>query len=543
MRVDIYDTTLRDGTQAEGIDFSVDDKIRIAIKLDRLGVHYLEGGWPGSNPNSIAFLEQIRHAPLSRMKVAAFGSTRHAKNRCATDENIQMLLRVKTPVITIFGKSWDMHVRDALRVSLETNIEMIRDSVAYLKSKGREVVYDAEHFFDGYKHNSAYALATLAAAAEAGADVLCLCETNGGAIPSEVAVITRAVRACFPAARLGIHTHNDSGCGVANALAAVEEGVTHVQGTINGYGERCGNANLVPIIANLDLKMHRKALGSRALGKLTELSRFVAELANQIPDERAPYVGRSAFAHKGGIHVSAVLRNSACYEHIAPEVVGNSRRVLVSDQSGRANLVYKIRELGLTIAPDAPELTGVLKEVKRLENEGYEFESAEASFALLIERAMGRLPQRFGPVTWRILDEFIAGENFVSAMVKVKIGRTEYHMMAEGNGPFNALDNAFRRALVETYPEIERMKLVDYKVRVLSTEHATAEAVRVLIQSSDGTSSWGTVGVSANILEASWIALVDSINFFLLRTRGRSTTPRARSKSAPRRSPRRQRTS
>ncbi|MEK8023958.1 MAG: citramalate synthase [Candidatus Hydrogenedentota bacterium] len=513
--VAIYDTTLRDGTQAEGISISVDDKVRIARRLDAMGVHYLEGGWPGSNPNSIEFFDRIRGMKLHNMKVASFGSTRHVKNTCAKDGNIQALLATKTPVVTIFGKSWDLHVRDALRISLEENLEIIEDSVAYLKKSGKEVIYDAEHFFDAFKRNRSYALASVEAATRAGADCLCLCETNGGAIPNEVSAIMREVRQHIPGIELGIHTHNDSGCGVANALAGIAEGATHVQGTINGIGERCGNANLVPIIANLELKMNRTTIGRKNLKRLNEIARFVWELTNQIPDERAPYVGKSAFAHKGGIHVSAVLRNAATYEHIVPELVGNKQRVLVSDQSGKSNLVYKIKELGLKVDPSAPELISVLKDIKALENEGYEFEGAEASFVLMIETALGRVPEYFSNVTWRILDEYISGENFVIASVHVNVAGKEIHTDAEGAGPFNALDKAFRAALRPTYPQIDRMKLVDYKVRILHSEASTAERVRVLIMSSDDKETWGTVGVSSNLLEASWTALLDSILYYL----------------------------
>jgi 2-isopropylmalate synthase len=530
----VYDTTLRDGTQAEGIAFSPDDKVRVARKLDDLGVHYLEGGWPGSNPNSIEFFDRVRGLRFKNLKVASFGSTRHAKNACEKDPNILALLATKTPVVTIFGKSWDLHVRDALRISLEANLEMIEDSVAFLRKKGKEVVYDAEHFFDAFKRNREYALATVAAASRAGADVICLCETNGGAIPTEVSAIVAHVRRALPDAVLGIHTHNDSGCGVANTLAAVAEGAVHVQGTINGYGERCGNANLIPIIANLELKMGLHAVGAKRLRMLNEVSRYVAELANQIPDERAPYVGKTAFAHKGGIHVSAVLRNPETYEHIHPEAVGNARRVLVSDQSGKSNLTYKIRELNLRVDPDSPEMAGVLKRIKELENKGYEFEAAEASFVLLVNGAIGKLPVFFEKETWRILDEFIEGENFVQAMVKTVVKGREVHTVAEGAGPFNALDTAFRKALRDDYPQLGAMKLVDYKVRVLNSAEATADAVRVLITSSDGVATWTTVGVSSNILEASWLALRDSIIYFLACIDRRRGSRGARS-SAPRR--------
>jgi len=516
--VALYDTTLRDGTQAEGIAISADDKVLISKKLDELGVHYIEGGWPGLNPNSIEFFNNIAKVKLSFSKIAAFGSTRHAKNTCAHDPNIQALIDVKTPVVTIFGKSWDLHVRDALRISLEQNLEMIEDTVAYLNKKGKEVIYDAEHFFDAFKRNTDYAVATILAAERAGADCICLCETNGGAIPSEVGSIVAEVKRRLPSALLGIHTHNDSGCGIANTLAAVENGATHVQGTINGYGERCGNANLIPIIANLELKLGCTCVGAKRLKKLGEISRYVAEIANQVPDERAPYVGRSAFAHKGGIHVSAVVRNSETYEHISPELVGNARRVLVSDQSGRSNLIVKMKELGIKVDSNSPELGNVLKKIKEMENHGYEFEAAEASFVLLVQEAFGKLPVYFENVSWRILDEFLENSDFVQAMVKMKIRGKDFHTAAEGDGPFNALDNAVRKALREFYPEIDKMKLVDYKVRVLNSKEATADAVRVLIFSSDGKNTWGTVGVSTNILEASWFALRDSIVYFLSRT-------------------------
>lgn len=515
MKIKIYDTTLRDGTQAEGISFSAEDKVRVAKKLAWLGVHYLEGGWPGSNPNSIEFFDKIRGVNLGRMKVAAFGSTRHAKNTCAKDPNIQALLDTKTPVVTIFGKSWDLHVREALRISLDKNLEMIGDSVAYLKKKGKEVIYDAEHFFDSYKRNPEYALATVRAAYDSGADCLCLCETNGGAIPKEVSAIVAEVRKVFPKAQLGIHTHNDAACGVANALAAVDEGAVHVQGTVNGYGERCGNANLISIIPCLDLKMGHTSVGKTRLTRLHEVSRYVDELANQIPDERAPFVGRSAFAHKGGIHVSAVIRNPETYEHIPPETIGNRRRVLVSDQSGRSNLVYKIEELGLKIDPNAPEVTSVLKEIKELENRGYEFEGAEASFVILLKTALNAIPRYFDKPTWRILNEDIEGDNFVLAMVKVNVAGHEEHSVAEGDGPVNALDKALRKALAPLYPELEKVQLVDYKVRVLDAEEATGAVVRVLVSSSDGHETWGTVGVSTNIIEASWKAIIDSLLYYL----------------------------
>ncbi len=514
-RVAIYDSTLRDGTQAEGIDFSATDKVRLTRAMDEAGMDYIEGGWPGSNDVSREYFRAMKSVRLKHAKLAAFGSTRHASKRAAKDPNLAALLESRTPVVTIFGKSWDLHVREALRVPLATNIEMIRDSVAFLKSKGKEVVYDAEHFFDGFSADREYALATLRAAAEGGADCLCLCETNGGGIPSRVAAVTREICARFPRARIGIHTHNDAGCGVANALAAIEAGATHVQGTMNGYGERCGNCNLVPVIAGLELKMGR-ATGFRGhLDRLTVLSHLVDEVANLPPDIRAPYVGRAAFAHKGGIHVSAVVRNPACYEHVPPASVGNRRRVLVTDQSGKSNLVVRLKELGVKIDADAPEMAELLSEIKRLEHEGYDFEAAEASYVLLLDRIRRRLPVYFRDASWRVLDENLDGENFVLGVVKLSVGTRETHAAAEGDGPVNALDLALRQALVSHYPAIERVKLIDYKVRVLATGVGTGARVRVLIVSSDGKRTWDTVGVSANIIEASWKALLDGYLYYL----------------------------
>ena len=516
-RVKIYDTTLRDGTQAEGISFSLEDKIRIAQKLDELGIHYIEGGWPGSNPKDIKFFQRMKRIKLKNAKLTAFGSTRRAKYPAEKDPNIRALLEAGTEVVCIFGKSWDLHVRIALGISLEKNLELIEDSVSYLKKKKKEVIYDAEHFFDGYKDDPTYALKTLEAAQRAGADSIVLCETNGGTLPKELIKIIRRVKKKIKVP-LGIHTHNDSGVAVANTLAAVEEGALQVQGTINGLGERCGNVNLCSVIPNLQLKMGIDCIKKKQLAKLTEVSRYVAELANLPHDERQPFVGNSAFAHKGGIHVSAVKKDPRTYEHIQPELVGIHRRILVSELAGRSNILYKAKEYGLDLEKKTPQTVKVLEDLKKLEDKGYQFEGAEGSFELLMKKALGKYRSLFDLEGFRVIVEKRKdGTLNCEATIKVKVKGIEEHTAAEGDGPINALDNALRKALEGFYPSLKNVRLTDYKVRVLDVKRGTAAPVRVLVEARDKKGSWGTVGVSTNIIEASWQALVDSLEYKLLK--------------------------
>jgi len=511
-RIEIYDTTLRDGMQGESVNFSVADKCRVVDQLDTLGVDFIEGGWPGSNPRDVAFFERVRTLKLTDARIAAFGATRRNALTCDADPSIQALLKAETPVVTIFGKSWLLHVTEALRLSPEENLEIIADTVRYLAARVPFLIYDAEHFFDGYRADPAYALETLRLAAAAGAQRIVLCDTNGGSLPGDVAYATRQVVQEIDVP-VGIHCHNDGDVAVANTLAAVSAGARQVQGTINGYGERCGNVNLCSVIPNLQLKLGYSVLGPERLQKLRATSRFVSEMANCALDSRAAFVGDSAFAHKGGIHVSAVERNPATYEHIKPEAVGNRRRILISDLSGRANLLAKARELGLELNDEQR----VLEELKRLEHDGYEFEAAEASFELLVAKLRGAHQPYFQLVGFRVIDEHRGALMPMSeATVKVKVGNLVEHTAATGNGPVNALDNALRRALEGFYPSLAEMRLVDYKVRVInSTLSGTASLVRVLIASSDQRAAWGTVGVSANIVEASWRALVDSVEYKL----------------------------
>jgi 2-isopropylmalate synthase len=514
-RIEIYDTTLRDGSQGEGINFSVGDKCRIAEHLDALGVDFIEGGWPGSNPRDVEFFERARSLKLGHARLAAFGATRRKSFSCEGDPSIQALLKAETPVVTVFGKSWGLHVAEALRLEPEENLEIISDTVRYLAARVPFLVYDAEHFFDGYRADSAYALATLRAAADGGPARLVLCDTNGGSLPDEVARATREV-ADKISVPLGVHCHNDGELAVANTLAAVRAGAVHVQGTVNGYGERCGNANLCSVVPNLELKLGRETnVGRARLGRLRETAHFVAELANLALAPSAPFVGDSAFAHKGGVHVSAVERNPATYEHIEPELVGNRRRVLVSDLAGRSNVLAKAREMGLAL----PEERRVLEELKRLEHGGYEFEAAEASFELLVRRMEGAHPSFFELLGFRVIDEH-RGElmPMSEATVKVRVGERVEHTAASGTGPVNALDHALRRALEKFYPSLAEVRLADYKVRVITGSlSGTASLVRVLITSGDGRAQWGTVGVSSNIVEASWRALVDSVEYKLVR--------------------------
>ena len=519
--VEIYDTTLRDGSQAEGINFSVQDKIQIAQKLDELGVHYIEGGWPGSNPKDAAFFQEVKKISFRKAKISAFGSTRKANIQVEEDKNIRSLVEAETPVVTIFGKSWTLHVREALKTTLDENLRMIEDSVSFLVKQGREVVYDAEHFFDGFKDNPEYALKTLQVAHEAGAQILVLCDTNGGTLPLEMEVIINRMKEFFggdEGIKWGIHAHNDSGVAVANSLIAVHLGAQQVQGTINGYGERCGNANLCTIIPNLKLKMNVHPITDEEKRKLRETYYFVSEIANLRPNDYDPYVGRSAFTHKGGIHVSAISRYPATYEHASPESVGNERRILVSEQAGRSNLTYRARELGIELDPKDPRLLTLIQKIKEAENYGYQFEAADASFELMLREALGESAEFFDLEGFRVIVEKRGEEDTVAeATIKVKVNERMIHTAAEGDGPVHALDNALRKALEEMYPVLKEIRLSDYKVRVLNEKEGTAARIRVLIQSTDGRDSWGTVGVSADIIEASWQALTDSIKYGLWR--------------------------
>jgi 2-isopropylmalate synthase len=517
MKIQIYDTTLRDGTQGESVAFSVQDKLRVARKLDEFGVSYIEGGWPGSNEKDAEFFQSAASQTWHTAKISAFGSTALAKNQPDEDANLEALLKAATPVITIFGKSWDFHVTTALRIPLNRNFELIRASVAYLKSKGREVIYDAEHFFDGFAANPEYALQTLRAAEEGGADLIALCDTNGGSLPSHIQNAIRRVQAVVKLP-LGIHCHNDSELAVANTLAAVECGIVQVQGTINGYGERCGNANLCSIIPSLELKMEHQAIGSERLKLLTNTSKFISQIANLPHRKDLPFVGESAFAHKGGVHVSAVIRDAATYEHILPEKVGNARRVLVSELSGRSNLMYKAREMSLDIAEHEEKLKPALNRIKKLENQGYEFESAEASVRVIMETALNGEKEFFTIDNFRVVtDMHRTGEVTSEATVKLRVGDKSVHTVAEGDGPVHALDQAMRLALNQFFEPLRCVQLIDYKVRVLEGTEGTGSKVRVHIQQTDGEENWTTVGVSENILEASYLALADGIRYKLLK--------------------------
>jgi 2-isopropylmalate synthase len=515
--ITLYDTTLRDGAQGEGIHFSLMDKLRVARRLADFGVHYIEGGWPGSNEKDLAFFQEAAKQSWGKTKIAAFGSTCKAGIQAADDPQVQLLLEAQTPVVTFFGKSWLLHVEKVLRTSAEENLRMIADTVDCLKKNQREVIYDAEHFFDGYKANPEYALQTLRVAAEAGADYLVLCDTNGGTMPHEIASITRLVSDSLKT-KIGIHTHNDCGLGVANAVAAVLEGACQIQGTINGYGERTGNCNLTTVMPLLELKLGRSVLPEGRMSQLSELSCFVDEVANQNHDNRAPFVGISSFAHKGGMHVNAVNKTDVSYEHIEPGLVGNHQRILVGELSGRTNVMLKARELGITLDEKAPVTRDILEEIKRMEKEGYEFEAADASFELLVRRQLDGFASPFQ------LDEYhvsmrksaTQGSTQCEATVKILIDGEAIHTVADGDGPVNALDNSLRRALVLKYPDVARFHLIDYKVRIMDSSSGTAARTRVLITSSDGHQEWGTVGVSDNVIEASWLALCDSVQYYLM---------------------------
>jgi 2-isopropylmalate synthase len=515
--VEIYDTTLRDGSQSEGISFSVADKLRITERLDAFGVHYIEGGWPGSNPKDQEFFAQAKRRQFKHARLAAFGATRRKGVGVETDEQVRLLLAAETPVVTLVGKSWLFHVKEALRASPDENLGMIADTVRYFKDHGRFVVYDAEHAFDGWKDAPEYALAAWQAAERGGADLIVLCDTNGGHLPSDVATVTRWARERLKTP-LGIHTHNDIGVAVANAVAALEAGATHVQGTVNGYGERTGNCDLTSVIPIVAFKLKRTCVPSASLPALRELSQFVDEIANVRHDARRPWVGAGAFAHKGGLHVSAVQRAPRCYEHIDPAAVGNARRVLVSELAGRSNILLKAQELGVTLGGDTPELKAILARIKELEYQGCEFEAAEGSLALLIRKAREHRPPSFNVEAYHVSMRRDGQNSVCEATVKVRVGKDVAHTVADGDGPVNALDSALREALRGFYPQLAKVQLTDYKVRILDSKSGTAAKTRVLIESGDGRREWGTVGVSENIIEASLQALVDSLEYALLET-------------------------
>ncbi len=512
--VEIYDTTLRDGSQGEGINFSVIDKLRIAERLDTFGIHYIEGGWPGSNPKDIEFFAEAKRRKFKNARLAAFGSTRRKGVPVEKDDQVRLLLEAETPVVTIYGKTWLLHVKEVLRTTPDENLAMIGDTIRFLKDKGKFVVYDAEHGFDGYKDDHEYALATYQAAEKAGADIVVLCDTNGGCLPNDIREITKSAARRLTA-RIGIHTHDDIGLGVANALAALEVGATHVQGTINGYGERTGNCNLTSVIPNVALKLQKGCIPERSISLLKDISQFVDEIANIRHNPRQPWVGAAAFSHKGGTHVNAVQKIARSYEHIDPSLVGNTRRVLVSDLAGRSNIVLKAQELGFKINNETPELKAILSRIKQLEHEGYEFEAAEGSLALLIRKILKHQDPPFLVDAYHVSMRRDGSSSICEATIKVRVGSEGAHTVAEGDGPVNALDSALRAGLIKFYPELKKVQLTDYKVRILDTATGTAAKTRVLIESTDGKEEWGTVGASENIIEASLQALMDSMEYCL----------------------------
>ena len=514
MDIQIYDTTLRDGTQREGLSLTCQDKLRVAQLLDELGVAYIEGGWPGSNPKDVEFFERAKTLDLKHARLAAFGATCRVNGNPNDDANIRALLDAETPVVTVVGKTWTLHVAEVLQTTPAENLRIIRESLAYLKARGREVIYDAEHFFDGYRADPAYALATLRAAFEGSADSITLCDTNGGSLPWQIEEIVGAVRAQIPGKLFGIHTHNDGECAVANTLAGVRAGCNLVQGTINGYGERCGNANLCAIIPDLELKLNHKCLPDGRLARLTGLAHAVAEIANLAPDDHMAFVGRSAFAHKGGIHVAAMRRNGASYQHIDPVQVGNEMRVVVSELSGRGNVLSKAEEFGLAVDESKADVTAVLRRIKELEAQGFHFESAEASIEMMLRRAAFDYKPLFEMIDFIVIVEERQGRGLLAeANVKLRIGDEVVHVAAEGNGPVNALDTALRKALAPSYPALNAFHLADYKVRILNGADGTAATTRVLIETANHVQRWSTVGASPNIIEASWLALCDSVEY------------------------------
>ena len=517
-RIEIYDTTLRDGAQTEGISFSVEDKIRISEKLAELGIHYIEGGWPGSNPRDLEYFRKVKKLKLGTSRIVAFGSTHRPKHKVSDDAMFKSLLEADVQLITIFGKTWDFHVREALKISLQENLDIIYNSVAYLKKHVETVFFDAEHFFDGYKDNTKYALKCLMAAQNAGADCIIPCDTNGGSLPGDIQMIFDAIIKVIQTP-LGIHAHNDSDCAVANSVVAVVNGASQVQGTMNGLGERCGNANICSVIPDLQIKLGMQCIRPEQLKRLRDVARFVNEIANTRHFKRQPFVGDSAFAHKAGIHVSAIRKRPETYEHIRPELVGNSQRVLISDLAGKSNILRKAEEFGIHLDPDSPQIQDIITTLKDLENEGFQFEAAEASFELLMKKALGLHKRFFDLIGFRtIIEKRREGEEPTSeATIMVKVGGRMEHTAATGKGPVNAIDNALRKALDKFYPTLKNVKLHDYKVRVLTAGKGTSAKVRVLVESGDEEERWGTVGVSVNIIEASYQALVDSIEYKLLK--------------------------
>lgn len=515
--IKIYDTTLRDGTQGEEVHFSAEDKLKIAKRLDEIGIAYIEGGWPGSNPKDERFFYLVKRDEFKNSKITAFGSTRKAGIRCEQDTNIQALLNAETSVVTIVGKTWDMHAEEILSVSLDENLRMIDETIGYLKKKGKEVIFDAEHFFDGYKNNPSYALKCLMVAEDAGVDTIVLCDTNGGTMPHELGNIIKEVKSSV-STPLGIHAHNDCGLAIANSISAVLSGVEMVQGTVNGYGERCGNADIITLVCNLQIKMGYSCIEKEKLSHITELSRFVSEVANIPPFGRSPFVGKSAFAHKGGIHVHAIARNPSAYEHIDPEMVGNRRRVLVSDLSGKSNIELKSRELGIELGGNGYDSRKIVEEIKRLEDQGFQFDAAEGSLELLLRKITGQFKDPFKLESFRVtVEKDRNGPATAHSTIKISVGNEEEITAAEGDGPVSALDNALRKALNKFYPQIKEMGLVDFKVRVIDGSRGTGAKVRVQIESRDKKNIWSTIGVSENIIEASWQALSDSIQYKLLK--------------------------
>ena len=535
-RIQLYDTTLRDGTQAEDISFTLEDKLRIAETLDEVGIHYIEGGWPGSNPRDEEFFRAVKRLKLKQARVAAFGSTRRVGVRASEDRVLAHCVRAEAPVITIVGKTWDLTVREDLRIPLKANLEVIHDTMAYLKKHAEEVIYDAEHFFDAYLANPDYALQCVQAAVEGGASLICLCDTRGGTLPAQIATAVDAVRAAVQIP-LGIHCHNDCELAVANSVVGIDHGCVQVQGTINGIGERCGNANLISVIPVLQLKRGYHCVSAAQLKKLAHVSGFVYEIANQEPNKRQAFVGQSAFAHKGGLHVSAVQKNAATYEHMDPALVGNVQRVLVSDLSGKSNILYKAAQFGIDLNSQDARVTTLLAELKELEARGFAFEGAEASFELLMQKALvGDRVRYFRLIGFRVIDEKrVEGEPPIAEatiMLEGPNGQSE-HTAAQGNGPGHALDGALRKALIKFYPEIADVQLLDYKVRVLGSEHGTGAVVRVLIESGDAHERWGTVGVSHNVIDASWQALADSMDYKLYKERRGGQRRRRAPSSSP----------